>query len=125
MVKQVISTDKAPAAIGPYSQGIKTGNFVFTSGQLPIDPATGEVVRGDIKKATARCMENIKAIAGEAGCTLNDVVKTTVYLKDMGQFKDMNEVYASYFKDHQPARSCLEANLAKDADIEIEAILFF
>jgi len=121
MKKQVIFTIGSPAAIGPYSQAVKVGNFTFTSGQLPIDPVTGEIVHGDIKKATVQCIENLKAIAEAAGCTLDDVVKATVYLKDMGQFSQMNEVYASYFTSHQPARVCVEAKIAKDADVEIEA----
>jgi 2-iminobutanoate/2-iminopropanoate deaminase len=124
MVREVISTEKSPSAIGPYSQGIKVGNFLFTSGQLPIVPETGEILYGDIKKATAQCLENLKAIVEVAGCSLKDVAKVTVYIKDMGQFSQMNEVYASYFTDMQPARSCVEAKLAKDVDVEIEAIIF-
>ncbi|WP_291644897.1 RidA family protein [Clostridium sp.] len=124
MIREVIVTEKSPAAIGPYSQGIKVGNFLFTSGQLPIVPETGEVLYGDIKKATAQCLENLKAIVEKAGCSLKDVAKVTVYIKNMGQFSQMNEVYASYFTDKQPARSCVEAKLAKDVDVEIEAIIF-
>jgi len=124
MIREVIYTEKSPKAIGPYSQGIKGGNFIFTSGQLPIVPKTGEVLYGDIKKATAQCLENLKAIVEKAGCNLRDVVKVNVFIRDMGQFNQMNEVYASYFTDKQPARSCVEAKLAMDVDVEIEAIIF-
>lgn len=124
MTKNIISTDKAPSAIGPYSQGIDAGNFIFTSGQLPIIPATGQLVTGDIKKAAAQCIENIKAIAESAGCTLDDIVKTTIFIKDMDQFTVINEVYGTYFTSKQPARSCVQvARLPKDADIEIEAVI--
>lgn len=124
MTKIVISTDKAPAAIGPYSQAIVCGDLIFTSGQLPADPSTGEIVYGDIKKATARCLDNIKAIAEAQGCTMDNVVKTVVFLKDMNEFAAMNEVYGTYFREKQPARSCVQvAKLPKDADIEIEAVI--
>lgn len=124
MTKIVISTDKAPAAIGPYSQAIVCGDLIFTSGQLPADPSTGEIVYGDIKKATARCLDNIKAIAEAQGYTMDNVVKTVVFLKDMNQFAAMNEVYGTYFREKQPARSCVQvAKLPKDADIEIEAVI--
>lgn len=124
MLKEVISTDKAPAAIGPYSQAISVGNFIFTSGQIPAVPATGEIVYGDIKKATAQCLENIKAIAEVKGCSLDNVVKTVVFLKDMDKFGEMNEVYGTYFTQNQPARSCVQvAKLPKDVDVEIEAII--
>jgi 2-iminobutanoate/2-iminopropanoate deaminase len=124
MEKGVINTNGAPAAIGPYSQAIKAGGFIFTSGQLPADPVSGGIVYGDIKKATAQCIENIIAIAKEEGCILEDVVKTTIYIKNMDDFGAVNEVYGKYFDKNQPARSCIQvAKLPKDADIEIEAII--
>lgn len=123
MEKVVLSTTSAPAAIGPYSQGIKAGNFVFTSGQLPIDPKTGELINNDIKAAAKQCLENIKAILESGGSSLDDVVKTTVFLKDLNDFASVNEVYAEYFKEKMPARSAFQvARLPKDAIIEIEAI---
>ena len=122
MIK-VINTDKSPAAIGPYSQAIKADNLLFVSGQLPIDPNTGEIVSGTIKDQTARVIENLKAILEEAGLTLDNVVKTTVFIKDMKEFSNINEVYASYFINTKPARSCVEvARLPKDVGIEMEAI---
>lgn len=122
MIK-VINTDKSPAAIGPYSQAIKADNLIFVSGQLPIDPNTGEIVSGTIKDQTARVIENLKAILEEAGLTLDNVVKTTVFIKDMKEFSNINEVYASYFINTKPARSCVEvARLPKDVGIEMEAI---
>ncbi len=122
MIK-VINTDKSPAAIGPYSQAIKADNLLFVSGQLPIDPNTGEIVSGTIKDQTARVIENLKAILEEAGLTLDNVVKTTVFIKDMEEFSNINEVYASYFINTKPARSCVEAaRLPKDVGIEMEAI---
>ncbi|MCX7903571.1 MAG: RidA family protein [Caloramator sp.] len=123
MEKVVLSTTSAPAAIGPYSQGIKAGNFIFTSGQLPIDPKTGELISNDIKAAAKQCLENIKAILESGGSSLDDVVKTTVFLKDLNDFASVNEVYAEYFKEKMPARSAFQvARLPKDAIIEIEAI---
>lgn len=123
MDKVTIKTENAPAAIGPYSQGIKSGNIIFTSGQLPIVPATGELISDDIKKATRQSMENVKAILKEANATLEDVVKVTIYVKDMADFAEVNEVYGEYFNVHKPARSCVEvAKLPKDGRIEIEAI---
>lgn len=124
MKKQIISTTKAPAAIGPYSQAIKVGNLVFTSGQLPIDPATGEVVRGDVKKATERTLENVKAILEEAGTCLDNVIKATIFVKDMSDFEAVNEVYARYFQKDMPARACVQAIQAKDSLVEIEVIAF-
>ncbi|WDU83933.1 RidA family protein [Caloramator sp. Dgby_cultured_2] len=123
MEKVVLSTTNAPAAIGPYSQGIKAGDFIFTSGQLPIDPKTGDLINNDIKAAAKQCLENIKAILESAGSSLEDVVKTTVFLKDLNDFASVNEVYAEYFKEKMPARSAFQvARLPKDALIEIEAI---
>ncbi|MBS4538639.1 RidA family protein [Clostridium sp. D2Q-11] len=123
MEKNIISTTKAPAAIGPYSQGIKAGNMVFTSGQLPMDPETGELITKDIKSEARQSLSNLKAVLAEAGATLEDVVKVTVFIKDMNQFGDINEVYGEFFNTHKPARSCVEvARLPKDANVEIEAI---
>jgi 2-iminobutanoate/2-iminopropanoate deaminase len=121
-MKQVISTKGAPGAIGPYSQAIKAGNFVYTSGQLPINPASGELV-DEIKKATEQSLENVKAILEEAGTSLDKVIKTVVFLRDMNDFAAMNEVYRTYFKENAPARSCVQvAKLPKDAVVEIEVI---
>ena len=115
-------TDKAPAAIGPYSQGIIVGDFVYTSGQIPINPATG-VMETDIKLATKQSMENVKAILEAAGTSLENVVKTSIFLKDLNDFAAVNEVYGTYFTENPPARSCVQvAKLPKDAVIEIEAI---
>ncbi len=123
MQKNVLSTKNAPAAIGPYSQGIKVGSMVFTSGQIPANPATGELVVDDIRKAAAQSLENVKAVLKEAGAEMKDVVKTTVFLKDMGDFAAVNEVYATYFTDKMPARSAVQvAKLPKDCLVEIEAI---
>ncbi|MFA9399249.1 MAG: RidA family protein [Clostridiaceae bacterium] len=123
MEKIIISTEKAPKAIGPYSQGVKIGNFVYTSGQIPIDISTGELVKGNIKLAARKSLENVKAVLEEAGASLEDVVKTTVFIKDMNDFSDVNEVYETFFPSNPPARSCVEvARLPKDAGVEIEAI---
>ena len=123
MEKQIINTIKAPAALGPYSQGVKVGNILYTSGQLAINAATGEFINDDIKKATAQSLENVKAILEEAGTSLDKVVKTLVFLKDMNDFAAMNEVYSQYFTSNPPARSCVEvAKLPKDALVEIEVI---
>ena len=122
MTKEVINTNNAPEAIGPYSQGVIVGDFVYTSGQIPLNPVTGELVT-DIKLATKQSMENIKAILEEAGTSLNDVVKTSIFLKDLNDFEAVNEVYGTYFIENKPARSCVQvAKLPKDAVIEIEAI---
>lgn len=122
MEKTIINTTKAPAAIGPYSQGMKVGSMIFTSGQLPIGP-DGNLVTDDIKKATAASLDNVKAILEEAGSSMDKVVKTLVFIKDMKDFSAMNEVYATYFKENPPARSCVQpAMLPKDALVEIEVI---
>lgn len=122
MNKEIISTEKAPAALGPYSQGIKIGDLVFTSGQIPINPETGELIL-DIQKATAQSLENVKAVLEQAGSSLDKVVKVGIFLNDMNDFAAVNEVYAKYFNEFKPARSCVEvARLPKDAIIEIEAI---
>jgi len=123
MEKHIISTSKAPAALGPYSQAVKVGELLYTSGQLPINAATGEFINNDIKKATAQSLENVKSILEEAGTSLDKVVKTLVFLKDMNNFADMNEVYSQYFSENPPARSCVQvAKLPKDALVEIEVI---
>jgi 2-iminobutanoate/2-iminopropanoate deaminase len=122
--KRPVSTHAAPVAIGPYSQGIECGNLLFISGQLPIDPATGELVSGSIQQKTHRVIENIRAIAEAAGAGLHDIVKTTVFLKDMNDFAAVNAVYAETFPANPPARAAIQvAALPKDADIEIEAIV--
>jgi 2-iminobutanoate/2-iminopropanoate deaminase len=122
--KEVIFTDKAPEAIGPYSQAIKIGDFLFTSGQIPIDPNTGTIITGDIQRETIQVLENLKAIVEEAGATLDQVVKTTIFIKDMNQFTLINEAYARFFPDRPPARSCVEvARLPRDVNVEIEAIV--
>ena len=120
---KAISTTKAPGAIGPYSQAIKVGNFVFTSGQLPLNPATGTFPEGGIKEQTRQSLNNIKAILEEAGLTMKNVVKTTVFLADMGDFADMNGVYAEFFSEPFPARSAVAVKtLPKNALVEIEVI---
>ncbi|MCL1917520.1 MAG: RidA family protein [Peptococcaceae bacterium] len=120
--KTSVITSQAPAAIGPYSQGIDTGDLIFTSGQIPIDPANGHVAT-DIVQAARQGLNNIKAVLEEAGSGLDKVVKITVYLKDMADFKAMNEVYATYFQQPFPARSCVQvAGLPLDALVEFEAI---
>lgn len=120
---KAISTDGAPAAIGPYAQAQVVGGLVFTAGQIPLDPATGGLVQGDIRAQTERVLENLAAILQAAGASLGTVVKTTVFLQDMGDFAAMNEVYAARFGDHKPARSTVEASrLPKDVRVEIEAI---
>ena len=122
MTKEVINTNNAPEAIGLYSQVVIVGDFVYTSGQIPLNPATGELVT-DIKLATKQSMENIKAILEEAGTSLNNVVKTSIFLKDLNDFEAVNEIYGTYFIENKPARSCVQvAKLPKDAVIEIEAI---
>lgn len=122
MVK-TLHTDKAPAAVGPYSQAIEVNGFIFTSGQLPLVPETGELITDDIKKATARSLDNIKAILEEAGSSLDKVVKVNIFLDDVNDFAAVNEVYSEYFTNHKPARSCVEvAKLPKGGLLEIEAI---
>jgi 2-iminobutanoate/2-iminopropanoate deaminase len=119
----VIHTDNAPAALGPYSQAIKSGSMLFVSGQIPLVPATMELVEGDVKAQTTQSLENLKAVLKESGADFSNVVKTTVFIKDMDQFGDINSVYAEYFGDNKPARACVEvARLPKDVLVEIEAI---
>jgi 2-iminobutanoate/2-iminopropanoate deaminase len=122
-MKKIISTDRAPKAIGPYSQAVISNGLAFLSGQIPLDPATGAIVEGDISWQTRRVLENLKAVLEAAGSSLEGVVKTTVYLKDMGQFAHMNEVYATYFTTNPPARATVEAaRLPKDVLVEIDCI---
>lgn len=124
-MKKVISTQQAPAAIGPYSQAIQVGNLVYTSGQIPIDPSTGFLVEGGIKEQTRQSLLNVKAILEEAGLTMGNVVKTTVFMADMNDFADMNAVYASFFTEPYPARSAVAVKtLPKGALVEIEVIAF-
>jgi len=123
MELKALYTDKAPAAVGPYSQAIQTGNLLFISGQLPINPSNGELVQSSIEEETKMCLENAKAILEEAGTSLEKVVKVTVFIKDMNQFGRINEVYGEYFTNHKPARACVEvARLPKDANVEIEMV---
>lgn len=123
MDKKIINTESAPAAIGPYSQSVLAGNILFISGQLPIDPETGKFAGNDIKSQTEQSLKNIESILEKAGCTMDNVVKTTVLLNDMGDFAKMNEVYAKFFTKDYPARAAYEvAKLPKDALVEIEAV---
>ena len=120
---KVISTKKAPAAIGPYSQAIRVGNLVYTSGQIPIDPATGAFVEGGIKEQTRQSLTNVKAVLEEAGLGMSNVVKTTVFMADMQDFADMNAVYAEFFSEPYPARSAVAVKtLPKGALVEIEVV---
>ena len=123
MANQVIHTENAPAAIGPYSQAVKAGNLLFVSGQVPFVPETMEIVEGDVKAQTAQSLKNLQAILKEAGADFSNVVKTTVFIKDMNEFAQINEVYAEYFGEKKPARACVEvARLPKDVKVEIELI---
>ena len=118
-----VHTDGAPAALGPYSQAIVVDGFVFASGQVAIDPATGEVVEGGVAEQTDRVLTNLNAVLEAAGASMSTVVKATVFLTDMGTFGEMNEVYAKHFGDHRPARAAVEvAGLPKGVDVEIEAV---
>lgn len=122
-MKKVIKTTKAPAAIGPYNQAIQVGNLVYTSGQIPIDPATGNFVEGGIKEQTRQSLLNVKAILEEAGLTMSDVIKTTVFMADMNDFSDMNAVYSEFFPEPYPARSAVAVKtLPKGALVEIEVV---
>ncbi len=122
-MKEIITAPKAPKAAGPYSTAVRQNGFVFLSGQIPLDPQTGQLVTGSIEEQTSRVLENLKAVLEGAGLSLNDVVKTTVFLKDMGNFTRMNETYAKYFGTNFPARSTVEvARLPRDVQVEIEAI---
>lgn len=122
MKPQIVSTTDAPAAIGPYSQAMRIGNLLFTSGQIPLD-ANGQLIEGGVEDQTHQVFRNLQAVLAAAGATLNDVVKATVFLKDMNQFGAVNTIYASYFGDHKPARSTVEvARLPRDVSVEIELI---
>ncbi len=122
-MREVIATDRGPQAIGPYSQAIRANGLLFVSGQIALDPATMQLVEGDTAKQTARVLENLKGIVEAAGSSLDRAVKTTVYLKDMGDFTAMNEVYAKYFPANPPARATVEvARLPRDVRVEIELI---
>ena len=122
-MKQIISTEDAPRAIGPYSQAVRAGNFVFLSGQIPIDPATGNFVEGGVAEQTEQVLKNISAVLAASGTSLENVVKTTVFLADMNDFAAMNEVYGRFFKENPPARATVQAaRLPRDARVEIEAI---
>ena len=123
-MKEAILSDKAPAPIGPYSQAIRTGNLVFVSGQVPFDPATGEMIEGDIQALTRRAMDSVLAILEAGGMTAKNIVKQNIYLADMGDFAAMNEVYGTYFSDGTPpARAAVQpARLPRDARIEIDVI---
>lgn len=123
MSLEILKTDKAPAAVGPYSQGIKTGNMIFTSGQIHINPETGKLVEGDIKDIARQCLDNVVEVLKAGGATLEDVVKVTVFVTDVEKFGEINEVYAEYFSNHKPARSLVQvAKLPVNGQVEIEAI---
>ena len=123
-MKEIIATEKGPKAIGPYSQAVKANGYIFTAGQIAFDPATGQLVEGDVARQTARVLENLKAIVEAAGSSLERAVKATVFLKDMNDFAAMNEVYARYFPKEPPARSTVEAaRLPRDVRVEIDLIV--
>ena len=122
-MKEIVSTDRAPGAIGPYSQAIKAGGMVFCSGQIPIDPATGEFVSHVVGEQTEQVLKNLGEVLAAAGTSLDNVVKTTVFLADMNDFVEMNEVYGRFFSDNKPARATVQAaRLPRDAKVEIECI---
>ena len=122
-MKEIISSEKGPKAIGPYSQAVRANGFIFVSGQIPLDPATGQLVEGDIASQTTRVIENMKAIVEAAGSSLNHVVKISVFLKDMNDFAAMNEVYARHFTTNPPARATIEASrLPRDVRVEMDLI---
>jgi len=124
-MRKIVATTKAPAAIGPYAQANVLGNMVFTSGQLGLDPVTGNFVEGGIKEQTKQALENLKAVLEEAGSGMENVIKTTCFLKDMNDFAAMNEVYAGFFEGEYPSRSAVQvAKLPKDGMVEIEAIAY-
>jgi len=123
MEKRSVNTENAPAAIGPYEQAIRVGNFLFTSGQIAMNPATGEMISGEIEEETEQTLKNLEAILSADGLSLNNVVKTTVYLADMANFARMNRVYEKFFSANKPARSCVQAAaLPKGAIVEIDVI---
>lgn len=123
MTRDIIQTEHAPAAIGPYSQAVKTRDLIFVSGQLPIDPNTGRLVTGDIRDQARQAMQNLGAILSAAGSSFGRIVKTTLYIADMDQFATINEIYAEFFSGQPPARACIQvARLPRDAGIEVEAV---
>jgi len=123
---EIINTNKAPKAIGPYSQAIKSGNMLFVSGQIPLNPETMEIVEGGVKEQTKQCLQNVSEILKEAGLSFSNVVKCGVFIKDMNEFNEINEVYSTYFNDYKPARACVEVSrLPKDVKVEIEVIAIF
>lgn len=122
-MREVVSTKRAPIPVAPYSQAIKAGGLCFTAGQVPIDPKTGRMVQGDIKQQTQQVLENIKAILEEAGTSMENVVKVTIFLRDLGDLGAVNEVYSRYFRENPPARTCVQAGrVPLDAGLEVEAI---
>ncbi|MFZ9966531.1 MAG: RidA family protein [Steroidobacteraceae bacterium] len=124
MTREIISTDAAPRAIGPYSQAVRAGDTVYLSGQIPLDPATGELVTGDFAAQATRVFDNLRAVAGAAGCTLDDAVRVTIYLTDLGRFPEVNAIMARYFREPYPARVTIGvASLPKGAAVEVDAIL--
>jgi 2-iminobutanoate/2-iminopropanoate deaminase len=123
--KEIIHTPNAPAAIGPYSQAVRWNGLVFASGQIPLDPATGQLVEGGIEEQAARVLENLKAVLEASGARLDTVLKTTIFLKDLGDFAKVNEIYGRYFPEKPPARATVEAaRLPRDVRVEIEAVAF-
>lgn len=123
MKKYRIQTELAPAAIGPYSQSVRVENLLFISGQLPLDPDSGELIEGNIEDQTRQAMKNVEAILSVAGGSMNSIVKTTIFLSDMNDFPRVNEVYGSFFSEPYPARACIEVSrLPKDASVEVEAV---
>ena len=124
-MKKIISTKEAPAAIGPYSQAVRSGSFLFCSGQIPLDPKSGEIVAGDITAQTRRVLDNIAALLRAEGLSFDHVIKTTIFLTNMGDFQTVNEIYGSYFKQNPPARSTVQvAGLPRGVNVEIEVIAF-
>lgn len=122
-MKKIVSTEHAPKAIGPYSQAVVSSGWAFLSGQIPLDPATGNLIEGDVAAQTQRVLDNLKAVLEACGSSLGQVVKTTVYLKDMGEFARMNEIYARYFPENPPARATVEAaRLPRDVRVEIDCV---
>ena len=123
MIKEVVFTSKAPLVVGPYSQAVICNNFMYLSGQIPVDPKTGELVVGDINVQTSRVLDNIEAVLGEKGLTLNSVIKTTIFLTDLNDYTTVNNIYGTYFKEAPPARSCVQVSaLPRGVNIEIECI---
>jgi len=123
MSKKIVTSSDAPQAIGPYSQAVEAGGFVFVSGQIPLDPKTGSVIQGDIKAQTKLVLDNAKAVLTAAGCTMSSVVRSTIYLKNMNDFAAVNEVYGSYFPAAPPARATVEVSrLPKDVSVEVDLI---